>query len=515
LRSQVKQAGPTSLGALGRLGLALLLGATFFAPSSAVAEEGESVMPAIKLKPIFWNRTRYEYNEFFQSSAAGADDEYSFFANTTRFGLGLSTDRIEITAVGQYTKLWDLPNQALGGPSGPQGVGGVYFAHNRSEGPDSIGVKYAHIKVKNVFDKPLQVQVGRFGFTSAKERNSGVKRLELVKNVRLAERLYGEFGFTHFTRSFDGFRFDYDVPEYGRITAYGFRPTQGGWERDINERINDIDVAGLTLTSEANFFSSPTEFQFYYNYYDDERAVTARADNSNLGTTRQDIQIHTLGGHAVGLVDVADAIQADWLVWGAFQTGDWFDTSHLAGSVAIEGGLQFSGLPMKPWIRVGYNYGSGDDDGTDNEHNTFYQLLPTARKYSLAVNYNLMNSHDIFAQLFLYPVEGLMLRFDVHHIQLAEENDALYVGAGPTQESGGIQGFVNRRVLNGPGGTFVGFDDQEVLTVIEAMANYKVNKYLSLGAYYAHSFGHGVIDELFPEDDNADYFFAQAVVKFD
>ena len=512
MRIQFK-APSTSAVPLVLLYLALVAGAHWFGPAFAAAAEGEAVMPSVKLKPIFWSRTRYEFNEFFQSSAPNADDEYSFYANTTRFGLALSTDRVEVTAVGQFTKLWDLPNEALGGPSGPQGVGGVYFAHNRTEGPDSVGVKYANVKVKDVFGQPLSVQFGRFGFTSAKERNSGVKRLELVKNVRIAERLYGEFGFTHFTRSFDGLRFDYDVPDYGRLTVYGFRPTEGGWERDINERINDIDVAGFTLTSEADYFSSPAEFQFFYNYYDDERAVTARVDNSNLPTARQDIQIHTLGGHAVGLIDVADGAQMDWLVWGAFQTGDWFDTSHLAGSVAVEGGIQFSSLPWKPWIRLGYNFGSGDDDGNDNSHNTFYQLLPTARKYSLAVNYNLMNSHDVFAQLFVYPMKGLMVRLDVHHIQLAEDNDALYVGAGPTQDSGGIQGYVNRRVLTG--GNFLGFDDQEVLTVVEAMANYKVNKYLSVGGYYAHSFGHGVIDALFPEDDDADYFFAQAVINFD
>ena len=366
MRSQDTQARTQRFGALARIGLALVAGFACLVPAGAGAAEGKSVVPNVNLKPIFWSRTRYEYNEFFQAPSANADNEYSFYANTTRFGLKLSTDKLSIRAVGQYTKLWDLPNEALGS-SGPQGVGGVYFAHNRSEGPDSVGIKYLDAQIKNVFDKPLSVQFGRFGFTSAKERNSGVKRLELVKNVRLAERLYGEFGFTHFTRSFDGIRFDYDAPDYGRLTVYGFRPTQGGWERDINERINDIDVAGFTLTSEADFFAAPTEFQFFYNYYDDERAVTARVDNTGSGpVARQDIQIHTLGGHAVGLVDIADAVQVDWLVWGAFQTGDWFDHSHLAGSFAGEAGIQFAALPMKP----------GSDSGTTSAPAT--TTAPTA-----------------------------------------------------------------------------------------------------------------------------------------
>ena len=96
--------------------------------------------------------------------------------------------------MGQYAKLWDLPQDALGMPGGPHGVGGVYFAHNRSEGPDSLGVKYAWIKLKDLMGEPLSLQVGRFGYTSAVERPSGNPKLDKLKNIRLAERLIGEFG---------------------------------------------------------------------------------------------------------------------------------------------------------------------------------------------------------------------------------------------------------------------------------------------------------------------------------
>ena len=114
----------------------------------------------------------------------------------------------------------------------------------------------------------------------------------------------------------------------------------------------------------------------------------------------------------------------DWLLWGAVQTGDWFDQDHLAGSFAAEVGIQVPDLPGKPWFRVGYNYGSGDDDPNDGDHDTFYQLLPAARRYSLSVNYNLMNSHDFFAQLIIPGLyEGLLQRLDVHHIRLAEADD--------------------------------------------------------------------------------------------
>ena len=489
---------------VNRLAVMVLLGVvTLMTSTATAADDAEMSKPPIEFKGIFSSRTRFEFNDFFRSSAAGVDNKYGFFANTTRFGARIDAKGIEAVAVGQYAKLWDLPQDALGMPGGPHGVGGVYFAHNRSEGPDSLGVKYAWIKLKDLMGEPLSLQVGRFGYTSAVERPSGNPKLDKLKNIRLAERLIGEFGYTHFTRSFDGFRLDWDN-DYGRVTAYGFRPTQGGFERDINERINDIDVVGGAITSRSDFLASPAEFQLFYNFYDDERSVTARVDNEGGVVARQDIQIHTIGGHAVGLIGT-DVGQVDWLLWGAVQTGDWFDRNHLAGTFAAEVGLQIPDLPGKPWFRAGYNFGSGDDDSSDGDHNTFYQILPTARKYSLSVNYNLMNSHDLFAQVIIPGLyKGLLMRFDVHHIRLAESNDLYYVGAGPTQESGGIAGFVGRPNISG---------DRSALTVVEGFVNYKFNDYLSAGAYYGHSFGHDVVEGIFTERDDADYFFADITIR--
>lgn len=268
------------------LPLLLAIGGVSAAASVVSAEgEAEAPEPPFAIEGIFSSRTRFEVVDFFRSTAPGIDTDYTFFANRTRFGAKITGNQVEAVAVGQYTKLWSLPDRAIGLPGGPAGIGGVYWAHNLSEGPDSVGVKYAFLKMKEVMGEPLSVQVGRFGYTSAVERPSGNEKLEKLKTIRLSERLYGEFGFSHFTRSFDGIRLDWDN-EYGRFTAFGFRPTQGGFERDINERINDIDVAGGALTWKADLLSMPTEFQFFYSYYDDERPVAARVDNLGGAVTR-------------------------------------------------------------------------------------------------------------------------------------------------------------------------------------------------------------------------------------
>ena len=53
----------------------------------------------------------------------------------------------------------------------------------------------------------------------------------------------------------------------------------------------------------------------------------------------------------------------DMLLWGAVQTGRWGTQKQRAGAVDIEAGIQPKILPkLKPWIRGGYYYGSGDKD---------------------------------------------------------------------------------------------------------------------------------------------------------
>jgi len=71
-----------------------------------------------------------------------------------------------------------------------------------------------------------------------------------------------------------------------------------------------------------------------------------------------------------------------------------------AGMVDLEGGYQPKILPaLKPWLRGGYYYGSGDGNPNDNRHGTFFQILPTAPRglagswlETLGVNFRIRNS---------------------------------------------------------------------------------------------------------------------------
>src|SRR5262249_61462592 len=74
----------------------------------------------------------------------------------------------------------------------------------------------------------------------------GDPTLAVLKRTRIAERLVGPFEFTHVTRSFDGVRLAWDRPAWN-VTAFGTRPTQGGFEVRANREL-DVALAGAAVT---------------------------------------------------------------------------------------------------------------------------------------------------------------------------------------------------------------------------------------------------------------------------
>ena len=70
--------------------------------------------------------------------------------------------------------------------------------------------------------------------------------------------------------------------------------------------------------------------------------------------------------------------------------------STVAASAAIEAGHRWARAPMRPWLRGGYLWASGDGDPRDGRHGTFFQMLPSSRKYALSSVYAQMNLRDAF-----------------------------------------------------------------------------------------------------------------------
>jgi hypothetical protein len=70
-----------------------------------------------------------------------------------------------------------------------------------------------------------------------------------------------------------------------------------------------------------------------------------------------------------------------------------------SGAVDVEGGFQPGILPqVKPWLRRGLSWASGDGNPNDNIPGTFFQLLPSVRPYAPFPFQNMMNMHDAFGR---------------------------------------------------------------------------------------------------------------------
>lgn len=90
----------------------------------------------------------------------------------------------------------------------------------------------------------------------------------------------------------------------------------------------------------------------------------------------------------------------DLMAWGVVQAGTWGRLSHRAAAVAFEGGYQPKvWKQLKPRIRGGYFFGSGDKNPNDNRHGTFFEVLPTPRPFARFPFFNLMNLEDRNASL--------------------------------------------------------------------------------------------------------------------
>jgi Alginate export len=289
------------------------------------------------------------------------------------------------------------------------------------------------------------------------------------------------------------------------VVVSGVHPTQGGFNIRAGNTITDVDVVYAALTAKRSSVLPGTEARLFYIFYHDDRPVQV-VDN-RLAAARpflsaDSLAIHSLGAHILTVFPLGPGA-VDGLVWGVYQFGQWTNLDQRAGAFAVEMGYQLVGIPLAPWLRLGYFRGSGDSNAADDTHGTFFNVLPTVRLYANFPFYNLMNIEDGFVQLILTPATSTRFVVAAHTLKLSEQNDLFYSG-------GGAQ---NRRVSFGyPGRSSNGA--QSLANVVETSLSHTFNKYFSGNVYYGHAFGSSVIERFFRGQSHADYFFADLTARF-
>ncbi|MGB9417626.1 MAG: hypothetical protein WCB58_15020, partial [Acidobacteriaceae bacterium] len=132
-------------------------------------------------------------------------------------------------------------------------------------------------------------------------------------------------------------------------------------------------------------------------------------------------------------------------------------------------------------------------------HNTFFQMLTTPRVYARDPFFNLMNNTDEFIQVIDKPTKKLVVRSDLHWLQLTSNKDLWYQGGGAFDNK--VFGYTGRPA-NGA---------SSFASLYDISADYQMTKSIGLNFYYAHVWGKTVIDRIYPADPNSNYGYAEFV----
>lgn len=446
------------------------------------------------------NTTRAESWSYFQpktdpralTEAPIGEPDYTFFGDRAELGVRVEGSRFDLSGAFNYVRLENLPTKAIG--PGGLGTGAFYFAASGAR--YSYQLYFGELTLKTKFRDGASFTVGRMPFSSGGEVVSGSFSLQRLKAERLESRLIGNFEWSYYQRRFDGARVDVDRPHW-HFNLSAFVPTQGGFEESTNLSMPKVQVGATSFTLK----SSNVDWQGFGYLYRDRRGEAAVVDNTFSLDRPINVSIATIGGSYARVLPRRSG-EFDLVAWVAAQAGDWYGRSHRAASVALEAGHRWTRAPYRPWLRGGYLWASGDRNQEDDRHGTFFQMMPSSRKYALSSGYAQMNLSDAFAQLVVEP-RRLKARIEVHALQLASGQDLWYQGSGATASKNRFFGFSGRAAAG----------RRSLGTVIEGAVDVPIRKYWSLNAYAATMSAGDVVAQMFTKK-RLGFWSLENVVRF-
>ena len=194
--------------------------------------------------------------------------------------------------------------------------------------------------------------------------------------------------------------------------------TQGGYEESANLTMHKLLVAPAYAGSRHG--AGSREPGVWRGLSRSPRTIDIRPDNAAIPVESADITIASIGAsHCPAARDVNGG-DVDYAGWGAWQFGDWYGQPHRAYAVAAQAGYRWTAVPLEPWPRAGASYASGDDDGRDDRHGTFFPMLQDTRTYAQSMVYAQANLRDLFVQMLAEPHTRARLRGDLHRLDLAD-----------------------------------------------------------------------------------------------
>lgn len=479
------------------------LGCLFFVLLAAtVAEAQELETQPIQIGSVTFSgsvRERYEAWDWFEP--ASGNNLYGYSGTVIRFGFSQVHTNYDWNIEFEVPVLLDLPKAVNPPPLGQYGLGGSYYAANHNDQYAAfIFPKQAFLRLKG---EHASLRMGRFEFTDGSEVMPKDPTLAALKADRIGQRLIGNFGFSDVMRSLDGVQFAYANGPW-TFTTVSAIPTRGVYQVDGWGWVK-TPVTYVALTRQAELGTSHAEWRVFGIYYNDDRSVV-KTDNRPATVRASDlggINIGTYGGHFIVATPTISAGTFDLLGWGALQSGGWGQLAQRSGAFAAEGGWQPAfASGVRPWIRGGYYYSSGDGNAADGTHGTFFAILPTPRVYARFPFFNEMNNTDLFAEVMLRPTNKLAIRSDVHGLWLSNKHDLWYTGGGAFQPwTFGFSG----RPSNGA---------TSLATLYDISGDYKWKHGVSFGLYFGYAVGGEVIKKIYPANANGALGYSELNYRF-
>jgi hypothetical protein len=445
-------------------------------------------------------RNRVELWNWFGDPEANA--EYGFMTSLLRVGAGQKRQSLAWQIEAAQPAYLGAPDDGLApAPRGALGMGAGYFATNDRQTSDGgLFLKQAFVQFDGGGRSTLKL--GRFEFFDGTEAAIPNATVAGLVQSRVAHRLISNFAFPVGQRSVDGALFSWRT-DAGTVTGFAARPTGGGLYLNGWKEL-DIQVyyGAYNRTTATNGAGS---FRAFGVGYVDRREAAVKPDNRpapSRAADREAIAITTFGADYVHVFDAAGSGVFDVVGWAAVQTGSWGALSQRAASAFGEIGWQPREQKLRPWLRAGYRYSSGDGDAEDGRHGTFYQMLGATRQYSRFPFYNMMNVTDAYGLFAVRPSPKVTVRSELHALGLASGADLWYSGGGPGESDS--FGYGGRPSYGG----------QSLATAWDLSVDTQLVPHLGVNLYYGHASGRDVIAGTYPDNASSDYGYIETVVRF-
>ncbi len=368
-----------------------------------------------------------------------------------------------------------------------------------AEGDDAFDLRQAYIQIGET--KGFSLTVGRQILSYGEER------------------LVGSSDWNNLGRTFDAVKARYATDKWS-IDAFASTvvvPERGSFNQSDafngNETHRDQVFSGIYFSTTA--LSCQTTELYVFHLHEDTSYLPTAIGNTDFATIGvrvkskpgafyhevQETASYDKDGKTVTPAPklVAKAIGLDYDAEAAFQTGELRGLDLTAYAVHAGVGYTFD-ASWKPRIGIEGNLGSGDNDPTDSDSETFQNLFPTNHKfYGYMDVFSWQNMRELAAQFKVQPVKSVTVQFDYHAFWLDSTDDTWYRANGITAVRPLTPAARNADSYAG---------SEADLTV-----TWNVNKWATVQAGYSHFFAGQYLSDT-GADSDADFGYVQTTFNF-